>query len=734
MRGHSASALINLLDPESCAREGVVPHLDQLMKTLVLCLQTASIEVRSASLTVVGCIAQVCGELFAPYYGSFMPGIKSILQQAVGPDLVLFRGKAMECVGLIGEAVGVSIFASDATDIMRLFIQALQLDTERNTTFDYILPACARISRAMRKNFEPYLQMMVGPLLEAAQQDIQFSIVDAGEDDVEGDLELDEETGTESSVISIGALGKKRVTMNTHAVQQKNQAVRILYEFAASLKGYLKSFILPSLQVLVDLVANKHASDIRCSACLALSSMFDAMLHAIKLGYLCDDPNRNISLEVVVVICVSRLLDGLRDETDGTARLCAAEALRDVVKSCYCSGNEHENGSRSGFALLLPQSLSERVVREVLTRCGESLERRKAKEDLILSNEGYDAEDKEAGASQMEEEEELLTTYADVFGQLLKLHGEQFLPEFDHFIAPAFSKYLDSHQPESLQKVAIFLVDDLIEFGGTGAQKYIPNLLPIFMANSLSPSVSLVQSSVYGIAKAVYSAPQVVISQVGLGVVLNCLVAVADLSATTTNLKEEEEEDCEDDYEGTVENAVFAIGTICSEPAYRSALQTMDAASVDQLCRLWLERMPLKLDEVSSKISSKQLCDSLERNDPVVLGADCCHLTDIFRAVGQIFQNSSSSSVVSSSDASLLNSPSSVALSDDEFPHREFSDSSDDCISMAHPHTLRRLQSILRSLTSQAVAAGDTSAAGVQAQKAFLALPAELQQAIRDIM
>jgi len=673
---------------------------------------------------VVGCIAQVCGELFAPYYESFMPGIKSILQQAVGPDLVLFRGKAMECVGLIGEAVGVNIFVSDAMDIMRLFVQALQLDTEKNTTFDYILPACARISRALRQNFEPYLHMMVEPLLDAAQQDIQFSIVDAGEDDVEGDIELDEENGTESSVISIGSLGKKRVTMNTHAVQQKNQAVRILYEFAASLKGYLKSFILPSLQVLVGLVANKHASDIRCSACLALSSMFDALLHAKKLGYLCDDPSRNIALETVLVNCVSRLLEGLRDETDVTARLCAAEALRDIVRSCYCSGKEHEDGSRSNFELLLPLTLSERVVREVLTRCGESLGRRKAREDSIFSNEGYDREDREASAPQVEEEEELLTTYADIFGQLLKLHGEQFLPEFDHFIAPAFSPYLDTHQPESLQKVAIFLVDDLIEFGGQGAHKYLPTLLPIFMANSLSRSVSLMQSSVYGIAKAVYSAPQVVSQR--LGDVLNCLIAVVDLATAADN----DEEDG-DDYEGTLENAVFAIGTICSEPSYRSVLQAVDSACMERLSRIWLDRMPLKLDELSAKVSSKQLCDSLERNDPVVMGVDCCNLEVIFRIIGQIFQNSSTKSLRDGTDGSLLHSPNSVAFSVES--DLEFSDCSDDCISMAHPHTLHRLQSVLRSLTSVAATAGDT-AAGVQVQKAFLALPAELQQTIRDVM
>jgi hypothetical protein len=67
---------------------------------------------------------------------------------------------------------------------------------------------------------------------------------------------------------------------------------------------------------------------------------------------------------------------------------------------------------------------------------------------------------------------------------MLKIHGEAFMPEFDHFIAPAFSPYLSEHHPPALQVVAIFLVDDVVEFGGAGSHKYLPQLLPVFIRNA----------------------------------------------------------------------------------------------------------------------------------------------------------------------------------------------------------------------------------------------------------
>jgi hypothetical protein len=54
-----------------------------------------------------------------------MPGIKSILIEATAPEFLELRGKAMECAGLIGEAVGVERFTADALEIMKLFAQVM---------------------------------------------------------------------------------------------------------------------------------------------------------------------------------------------------------------------------------------------------------------------------------------------------------------------------------------------------------------------------------------------------------------------------------------------------------------------------------------------------------------------------------------------------------------------------------------------------------------------------------
>jgi hypothetical protein len=71
------------------------------------------------------CVATVSGQAFVPYYSGFMPGIISLLREATSSDLTTLRGKAMECAGLIGEAVGVQVFAADAMEIMQLFMTAL---------------------------------------------------------------------------------------------------------------------------------------------------------------------------------------------------------------------------------------------------------------------------------------------------------------------------------------------------------------------------------------------------------------------------------------------------------------------------------------------------------------------------------------------------------------------------------------------------------------------------------
>lgn len=564
------------------------------------------------------------------------------------------------------------------------------MDTEKDSTFDYILPACARISRALTSQFEPFLPSLMEPLLAGAKQEIQFSMVDAEEEDVEGEVVQDEDTGLESAVVSLGAGVRKRVTLNTHAVQQKNQAARVLYEFASALRGHMKGYILPSLQILLTMVTDKHSADIRSSATLAVAKMFDAFVHAAQLGFIQNNPAQNISFDAVLSSCLSRLLESVRDEIDPTANACAAEALRDVLQACYLSGTEAEDGTRSNFLVQPDITTSENLVKEVLTRCAESLLRRHSKYDAIQKNDGYDDEDRAGVSEQLAEEDDLLTTFADTFGQLLKIHGESFMVEFDHFIAPAFSPYLRLDQPEGLQIVAVYLVDDVVEFGGAAAQKYIPMLIPTFMHNAKSENTLLRQSSVYGLAKALLVAPGLLCPQ--LSAVIACLIEVLNACAEPESGDEDNEDGGEGDLEGTFENAVCALGTIATDLGFRDTVVAMGPGSVEHLMSTWLQRLPLKTDEQQAKLASKQLCDSIERNDPFIIGQDGANLPEILRTLAETLQSSTAGA-----EATV----------------------------MAHPITLGRIQNIVKTFKNSG-----NPAVG----HAVAALSPELQQVLNSVV
>ena len=115
------------------------------------------------------------------------------------------------------------------------------------------------------------------------------------------------------------------------------------------------------------------------------------------------------------------------------------------------------------------------------------------------------------------------------------------------------------------------MLDDVIEFGGSEAKKYVPHCLPVFLRNMTSEHHILRQSSLYGLAQSLRYAPD--------DCVPVCAQIVPALVATIHNPLAKEE-----DYEGSTENALFALGIICHNPVYRScAWGGVDSSQVDML-------------------------------------------------------------------------------------------------------------------------------------------------------
>ncbi len=56
--------------------------------------------------TTLAAVADTMEEKFCPYYDHFMPSLKYIFQNANLKEHRLLRGKTIECISLIGLAVG----------------------------------------------------------------------------------------------------------------------------------------------------------------------------------------------------------------------------------------------------------------------------------------------------------------------------------------------------------------------------------------------------------------------------------------------------------------------------------------------------------------------------------------------------------------------------------------------------------------------------------------------------
>jgi hypothetical protein len=330
------------------------------------------------------------------------------------------------------------------------------------------------------------------------------------------------------------------------------QAARLLHDLAESLKGHMKGYLIPSLTTLLTLVTNKHSSDVRATASMALAKVFDGVLDAVEKQFLPSE-----QLPEILAACLGRLLVALTQDVHGTSRGCAAECLKDILHACYLSGEEGPEGYRSAPMCSPGVDISTGIMTELLTLSGESLDRYKAITDSFAQNEGLEEEDKEGIEDVLEEEEDILRNLVDGMGELIKLHRGHIMPVFDSKVAAIFSRFLGDGVEDSLKAIAVCLLDDVIEYGEQPARKYVSQLFPLLASNFGREHTVLRQSSVYGVAQCLRACPEE-----SMPFVSNVIPALLAL-VNHPNAKQ-------DEYEGTTENALFALGILCCNPVYRN--------------------------------------------------------------------------------------------------------------------------------------------------------------------
>ncbi len=107
VRAHAAAVLQTYVVADDCTPACLAGGLGPLLDGLLDVLQTCGAEAQEQALLAVAVIARLVRGEFAPYYPGFLGGVREIIMRDVPEGapaaLVELRGRAMECVGMLGD-------------------------------------------------------------------------------------------------------------------------------------------------------------------------------------------------------------------------------------------------------------------------------------------------------------------------------------------------------------------------------------------------------------------------------------------------------------------------------------------------------------------------------------------------------------------------------------------------------------------------------------------------------
>jgi hypothetical protein len=241
VRGRAASALVCFFNL-SCEASLLRPVGDDLMEKLFALVQQGPTQVKEESLSAIANAATVLEEEFGKYYEHFMPLAKQVVEGAGTVELARLRGKAMECISLMGIAVGKERFVNDAKHVMELLLRVSKTGDNASmdsVTMEYFTRACARICSCLEEDFVPYMEMVLPPLIAGANCEVDLKEI-TDDDQAQQSAQAQ---GLETIRLPMRGHGERVVAVNTSAIEEKLEAVGALFVYADALKAKFFPFV-----------------------------------------------------------------------------------------------------------------------------------------------------------------------------------------------------------------------------------------------------------------------------------------------------------------------------------------------------------------------------------------------------------------------------------------------------------------------------------------------------------
>lgn len=560
--------------------------------------------VQEESITAIAVIAGCTGDDFKQYYAGTMPLLKKLIMSCTGEKQQRLRGKAFECLSLLGIAVGKEQFLPDAQEaIQAMLTQSTDVD---DVQAEYIQQAIERICHCLKKDFVQFLPAVMPKIIKTLNIEEDVGFVPRADD------------GDDDDKIEVNTNGKM-VKVKSSKFEEMVRGVHLLNTFVTEMGDAFYDFIQTTAQALLPIIrfdddAAVLCEDARREAFLTWSYLVKAAREGGEARQM-QGPNPVVMelLSTILKESLTLLQKEQQVAEPGTDELC-----------CYCTGiSESLKNAGPGY---ISQEEAANIVQLLFGGIEQSLKRTETvKQSLKTRTEGAPVElqgdeDDEAD-DPLEEEARVRQCYEEGLGAVMKANPQDFATEQTlQICGQKLHLWLGSKENQVLAwHFACDLLDHLKEKSCPIWPLFMPKLFDAIGDKNARVRIA----AAYAVNLAASCAPFAEAAP-------EAFRRIAKLLAGKPPKKKDDEGNC------AMDNAVAALFSLARN---MSAQCPPDVAAFP----LVLSKLPLKADFEEAKKVHTLVCMLLQQQHPGLVGANQENVPKILSILADIYKQEETS-------------------------------------------------------------------------------------------
>lgn len=589
VQAHGGAALVNFAEdsPKNILLSYLDSILNKLLEVLIKKVHELANHKRKLVLeqivTTIAAVADTCEDKFEPFYEKFMPTLKFLFVNATTSELRLLRGKTIECISLIGLAVGKDKFLTDCQDVMETLLRTqtnFENLEDEDPQISYMISSWARMCKILGKDFEKYLPVVMGPVLKTASFKPEIAVVD--EDEVK---EISDEEDWQ--FVTIG--DQQSFGIKTTGLEEKATACSMLVCYAKELKEGFASYTEEVTKLMVPLFKFYFHDGVRSAAA-------EAMPHLLECAQI---RGQAYVLEMWSYIS-NDLIKAIDSEPEQEV---LAELMRAFSKCVEFMGERALNEEQMQSVIkILNKNLTEHFTKQE--------QRQQARRD-----EDYDDETEDILLDEDDFDALILSKISDIIHSLFKVYKTNFMTPFDQ-IAPHFVQLLNPSKPYTDRQWSLCVWDDVLEYCGPDSIKYQEYFLKRLIEQIIDETPEVRQAAAYGCGlMAVYGGP---------GYAQACASCIPLLMQVINDGESRSVENLQ-----ATENAISAVTKILKN--------NNTSVAVNEILPTWFSWLPVYDDSEETPFTYGYLCDQVESNNEIILGVNNCNIPRIIQVIVDCF-------------------------------------------------------------------------------------------------